>query len=136
MADSPIKQLAVDLVEVRRISADLRVQADTGLASGLGGFAREVERGVLFGTFSPSGEAQAARSAFWAALRRHRDNAEQQLRLGRAFAAALEQVLTNYTDADDLAAAALKVIDREIAYAAKRAEHAELRHQQGRGEYV
>ncbi len=136
MAETPIKQLAVDLVEVRQISVDLRVQADTGLASGLGWFAREVERGVLFGTFSPSGETQAARNALWAALRRHRDNAQQQLRLGQAFAAALEQVLSNYTEADDLAAAALEVIDREIAATVQRAEHAELRHRQGRGAHA
>lgn len=133
MAETPMKPLAVDMVEVKRVSADLRIQADGGLASGLGGFAREVERGVLFGWFSPSGETQAARNALWAALHRHRDNAERQLRLGQALAVALEQVLTNYTEADDQAAAALKVLEREISASAKRAEQAALRQRQGRG---
>ncbi len=134
--ETPKKPLIVDMAEVSRVTADLRTQAAIGLESGAGEFAREIDRGVLFGTFSPSGETQAARNALWAALHRHYENAERQLGLGRALATGLEKALANYTEADDLAAAALNLIDREIAAAAERAGHAEMRHRQGRGAHV
>ncbi|WP_144119727.1 hypothetical protein [Catellatospora sichuanensis] len=136
MADKPMPQLAVDMVEVRKVTADLRARTNDGLAPGVGQFAREIERGVLFGTFSPSGETQAARNAFWAALQRHHANATRQLEVGQTLAAALEKVLANYTEADDLAAMKLSVLERELMVAVERLEIAELRHQQGRGAYI
>ncbi|WP_155391305.1 hypothetical protein [Catellatospora paridis] len=136
MADKPMPQLAVDLVEVRKVTEDLRARTNDGLAPGVGQFAREIERGVLFGTFSPSGETQAARNAFWAALQRHHDNARVQLEIGYTLASALEKALENYTKADDLAAVKLAVLEQEVTAVTKRLALAELRHEQGRGAYI
>jgi hypothetical protein len=97
----------VDLAELQATCAAVRTDVEQGLRPGISDTDRKVQTGVRFGLQSPSGEADAARRALLATMKRHRENGQRHLSTADHLVAALDQILANYARAD--AGAALDV---------------------------
>jgi hypothetical protein len=90
----------VDMAELRAVCAAVKTDVEQGLRPGIADTALKVQTGVRFGQQSPSGEVDAARRALIATLRRHNENSEHHLATADRLVSALDQILTNYADAD------------------------------------
>jgi hypothetical protein len=104
----------VDVAQLHDTCAAVRVDVEQGLRPGLTDTDRKVQQGVRFGQTSPSGEADAARRALLATLRRHRENGERHLSTADRLIAAMDLALKNYANADGSAALDLTEIEATL----------------------
>ena len=119
------RQITVDLDGLHDFTSSLRLETNEGLRSGLATCDNQVQRGVRFCRNSPSGEVNAAAQAMAAVLSRHKENATRQLNLSEGLIIAMEQILTNYRDADSLNKAKLSEIETTLTDAVKKLELAQ-----------
>src|SRR5688500_4795898 len=94
----------VDLGGLRTFAELLRRDVETGLEPGASRAEHEIQHGLRFGVAAPGGQLAASRDVLAAALERARENTARQVRGAQILTAAIEQVLANYTEGDQIAA--------------------------------
>ncbi|WP_117209917.1 hypothetical protein [Allorhizocola rhizosphaerae] len=117
-------KVEVDLGELRSFAEMLRADAELGLAPGAARAESELQHGARFGLAAVGGQLAAGREVFAAALERARENTARQVRGARILTAAIEQVLANYADGDQIAASRLAHIESTLSEAVNTADAA------------
>ena len=108
MTEKPAAQhVTVDLVGLREVAVNVRDQTSAELQPGFERCNKLMQHGVRFALRSPSGSGYAARHALATALTRHHHNCEAHLSTAAALSLAIDNILTNYADADHLAGSAV-----------------------------
>lgn len=118
------QETRVDLGELRFFAQMLKNDTEQGLSPGAERARDLLSQGVRFGSTSPGGEIAAGRRAAAAALQRAEENVTRQVQAAGILIAALEQILTRYADADQLAAHQVAIVEKTLSDAVKAAETA------------
>ncbi len=112
----------LDLGGLRMIAEALRADVELGLKPGASRAEREIQHGIRFGSAAPGGQLAAARDVFAVALERAHENITRQVRGAQILTAALEAVLANYAQADQVAAGRMADVQRTLSEAISAAE--------------
>lgn len=121
-------RLTVDLAGLREVRTDLRHDTDEALRPGLTTAQRQMDWGARFCLALECAEGLAARASVMDVLKKHRENAEYQLRVAEGLAIALERIAENYADADARAAARISEVEAELNRAITQLEKATPTH--------
>ncbi|HCT79906.1 MAG TPA: hypothetical protein DGG94_21480 [Micromonosporaceae bacterium] len=108
------RHISVDLNLLRESSAAVKLDVELGLRPGLSSTEGSIQHGVRFARVSPSGEAEAARSALVATLKRHRENGKRHLDTGQLLTGVLDEILIRYTTTDDEVSIDINRVLREV----------------------
>lgn len=118
---STMAQVAVDLRELQHFASKLRAEADGVFEPAVSRADGMLGAGAGFGVASVSGEVSAARDAVDAALDQARANTVRQLRAAQILVRAAEQVLANYSRADELSNDQLRLVQTAFGEAVAQA---------------
>lgn len=121
------RQISVDLNLLRESSVAVKADVETGLKPGLSTADGSIQHGVRFAKTSPSGEAEAARAALVATLRRHKENGKRHLDTAQLLTGVLEVILVHYTSTDDEVGLDIDRVLREVEAALRLATAAPAR---------
>jgi hypothetical protein len=106
----PSRQIEVDLDQLRESCQTVKRDTELGLRPGLHETDRKIHQGIPFGRRSPSGEADAAAQALAYALKRHARNSVSHLQHAEQIVAFLDQILSDYSDADAISALNVELV--------------------------
>ncbi|GHJ48462.1 hypothetical protein Cs7R123_58040 [Catellatospora sp. TT07R-123] len=112
------QKVRVDLIGLKEIATAVQRQTSKELEPGLVRCDQLMQHGARFALHSPSGPGYAARHALVTALTTHFYNGPEHVRAAAALSLAIDNILTNYADADHLAKAKMETVDALLAQAA------------------